>query len=385
MKKRLLLMLALLVSAASFSADSVSIVGGFVGWNGSNAVAMTESSTAGVFKLNYTFTSSTSLKFIINGNWFGNTTFPSGLATGTANGQDIPVPAGTYDITIDLSDSSYSFVVGIPAYPEIKLTGTASPISSTMSTTDGITYKVDSATLVAGNGKFTQTGSSNAWGLAVFPSGTATLGGANIPILNGTYNILFNKTTGAFTFTITPIGIVGSLTSWGSNPDIMMTSADGVNYTYSGLVVPANNNELKFRDNSGWGFNYGAVDNTPAYINGTGILNSNKNIFVPEGTYDVAFNRSTLAYTFTSTSFATKYFESTKFSVYPNPTVSNWTIESKNDISDIQISDANGKIVKSSKPSASNVNVDASTLETGIYFVKITSGTATETLKLIRN
>ncbi|MGK4569087.1 hypothetical protein [Flavobacterium sp. 3HN19-14] len=99
------------------------------------------------------------------------------------------------------------------------------------------------------------------WGSTVFPNGTGTSGGSNIQCIAGTYDVTFNSTTGAYTFTnavtFPSIGIIGTVL--GPNgfdgPDVDMTTFDGVNYTLANYNFQAG--ELKFRLDDSWASNWG--------------------------------------------------------------------------------------------------------------------------------
>jgi starch-binding outer membrane protein SusE/F len=393
MKKRLLLMLSLIVSATSFS-QTVGLVGGFQGWTNPTSVLMTTTDNNLYTITAYTFPA-TGLKFLVDQTWgkdYGSTTNPSGFPNGTGvvtGATNIEVPAGTWTVTFNLTTKEYTFVAAVSANPEIKLLGTASPSGSTMSTTDGISYKLDSVTLATGMGKFTQTASSNIWSDPAFPSGTATLAGNNIVIPGGTYNITFDKSNGKYSFTKTPVSLIGSFNGdgiGGFGADVPMTTTDAITYTLLNVVIPSGLNDMKFRDNNAWGVNYGASNNTPA-TTGTGVFNSGSNIFVPAGTYDVKFNRSTLVYNFLPAgTLAVNKFENENFSVSPNPTSNNWTITSgKNDITAVKIVDVTGKTVYTSGKATNNATIEASNLAKGMYFANISSATTTEIVKLIKN
>jgi len=73
-----------------------------------------------------------------------------------------------------------------------------------LTTTDGTTYTLLSQVLQAGGLKFRQnhewTPGSVDWGSAAFPSGIGVNGGANIPVVAGTYDITLNVLTGAYNF-----------------------------------------------------------------------------------------------------------------------------------------------------------------------------------------
>lgn len=71
-----------------------------------------------------------------------------------------------------------------------------------MNTTDNVTYTLQNFTFsVTGGLKFRQGGAwVNNWGATDFPSGVATLGGADITVSAGTYDLTFNIITGAYSF-----------------------------------------------------------------------------------------------------------------------------------------------------------------------------------------
>uniref|UniRef100_UPI004048FBBB T9SS type A sorting domain-containing protein n=1 Tax=Flavobacterium sp. TaxID=239 RepID=UPI004048FBBB len=90
------------------------------------------------------------------------------------------------------------------------------------------------------------------------------------------------------------IGIVGTITNWGSNPDIPMTTEDGINYSASNVMFMSNE-EMKFRQDQNWAVNWGATQ----FPSGTAVLGNPDNISVPAGSYDISFNFQTGAYSFT--------------------------------------------------------------------------------------
>lgn len=77
--------------------------------------------------------------------------------------------------------------------------------------------------------------------------------------------------------------------------------------------------------------------------------------------------------------------EPLKFSVYPNPTSGMVTITSEYNLDEIMVSDATGKLVYLSKGNNGTklLTLDLSALQSGIYFVTITSGMNRKTGKII--
>lgn len=142
------------------------------------------------------------------------------------------------------------------------------------------------------------------WGAADFPTGTGVQNGPNIPVPYGNYYVMFNCTTGAYTFQTTcgEISAIGEFNGWSDdykmyrdmiNVDhwmttISFTEADDSNA--DGII------EMKFRQNADWAVNWGAAD----FPTGVGVQNG-PNIPVPLGNYKITFNCATGEYVFTST------------------------------------------------------------------------------------
>jgi hypothetical protein len=98
------------------------------------------------------------------------------------------------------------------------------------------------------------------------------------------------------------VGLIGEFTAWSS--DYFMTRNPETPELFTAiLIVKASDDpngdgimEMKFRANSDWGTNWGAVD----FPSGIGLLNG-ANIPVPYGNYFVTFNCNTGAYNFQAT------------------------------------------------------------------------------------
>ncbi|MBR9914440.1 MAG: T9SS type A sorting domain-containing protein [Algicola sp.] len=76
--------------------------------------------------------------------------------------------------------------------------------------------------------------------------------------------------------------------------------------------------------------------------------------------------------------------ELNNMTVYPNPSENHWILNSNSILSSIEIYDVLGKQVLLINPSSTMVEIDASTLKTGLYFAKIRSANGGRTLKLIK-
>lgn len=74
-----------------------------------------------------------------------------------------------------------------------------------------------------------------------------------------------------------------------------------------------------------------------------------------------------------------------QFSAYPNPTENVWNIKSMNEaIKSIQVYDILGKEVLTMNPNANEAQIDASGLNTGLYFATVNSTIGSKTIKLIK-
>lgn len=84
----------------------------------------------------------------------------------------------------------------------------------------------------------------------------------------------------------------------------------------------------------------------------------------------------------------TEDFFAANFALYPNPASDVINIESKNKTAfeEIQLTDLNGRLVKRQNTGAvSEMQINTSDLNSGIYFLKIKSATGTGTTKIIKN
>lgn len=340
-------------------------------------------------------------QFDVEGELAGGTGFPTG--TFVDNTQFIPVTAGTYtSVTVNIETGEYSFVAA-PEFPLIGLIGSGTTGDDTgwgqdiyMTTSNGVAYKLSNQQLYSvntSNGnpgavKFRENNDwANSWGGVSFPNGPiAGEGGDIIVTADGTYNTYFNYTTKDYQFVKTGSmsltgDAVGGWSDGAGNPgpvDVhMMSTTDDENYTLTNIAVVAGG--CKFRQDNDWSTSYGGV----TFPTGSNV-SSNDNIVVTAdqaGNYDVTFKKSTKEYTFTP-SLATTSFAKSNFKVYPNPTNTNWNFTSAKDvISSIQIVDMLGKVVATS----TSTTVDASALTTGVYFAKVATATATETIKVVKN
>ncbi|HMI07541.1 MAG TPA: T9SS type A sorting domain-containing protein [Flavobacterium sp.] len=89
----------------------------------------------------------------------------------------------------------------------------------------------------------------------------------------------------------------------------------------------------------------------------------------------------------TADDLSTDSFFSSNFKVYPNPASSVLNVDAKTSaINEMQLTDLNGRIVKSIKANGvNNAQINISDLNAGVYFLKVTSNEGTGTTKVVKN
>ncbi len=246
------------------------------------------------------------VKFRANDDWainWGAGTFPTG--TGTQDGPNIPVPAGTWKVTFTASTGAYKFesaVTYASVANDLYLLGTFNNF-------EGDDYKFS---LVADNTwvlneillkpgmlfKFSEGPNfmGNNWGDNE-GDGKADLFGNNIvfsaPEGEAYYKVTFNDKTRLYTFDFIKfpsIGIIGSATPTGWDSDTDMTDKGNGDFEISMTLLDG---AVKFRANDSWDTNWGGSD-FPA---GTAVPGG-PDIMVTAGSYIITFNPTTLAYKF---------------------------------------------------------------------------------------
>lgn len=360
MKKITFLLFTIIIGFTAMS-QSIGIIGdALTGWT--DDIDMTTTDGVIYTLTDYTFTSG-GAKFRQDDAWtdsWGGTDFPMGNADASSN---IPVVAGTYTVTFNLTTLAYNFQSN-NTFPNIGLVGTAVNGDATddtnLFTSDGENYFIKVINLTDGNAHFRQGDTETVnWSDNVFPTGTGTQDGADIPVTANTYNVDFNITTGAYSFNFLDISLIGQFNGW--NDDADLTTTDGENYILNGFVLPdtaPDANELKFRQNHDWSTSWG---------DGGG------NIVLTADTYDITFTRSTGAYTFTSSTASIKDY-STLNGVMIYPTVTNTYFKSDKSVSAIKIFNITGSVAKTFTGNFSaGYSFNVSDLLPAMYFVIIDS------------
>ncbi|MEM6396328.1 MAG: hypothetical protein AAF741_08280 [Bacteroidota bacterium] len=243
-------------------------------------------------------------KFRVNGVWdiinWGATDFPAG--TGVSNGPNIPVTAGTYDVTFNPVTGEYNFgpegSYGGGGFASIGILGDATPTGWSEDTDmidygDG-TYRILIG-LTDGLVKFradNDFGVAN-WGGTSFPNGTADENGADIQVTAGLYWVTLNLNDLTYMFEPATLGIIGSATpgAWDTDTELPVNS---LNPNVFELDMTLTEGVAKFRINQTWDIiNWGGSD----FPSGIGVVGG-PDIPITAGDYTVRFNVLTYEYEF---------------------------------------------------------------------------------------
>lgn len=394
-----------------FANAQVSITGtGTGGWNQPGNLPLTSTDGVNWTASNFEIVGDANMKFSEAGTWettggYSSGTTAPGFPGGTVTingGSNIVGTLGFWNVTYNTVTKDYLFTPGVNPNPVIKINGGGLTAPVQMNTSNGIAYAKKSLFFAGGDVSFTQEGTSNQWG-GGFPDGPV-VNGATIPVPVGAFNTYFVMPTlvgpAEYIFEPVVVSMIGNFSGSGWGTDLDLQTTDNVHFTISNWTPVINGDwtdtemHLKFRDNHDWSTQYGCNaggngSNNLALIGTSqnGVDGGGGDIFIPWGpTYNVDFNRATGEWTFTDT-LSTATYSNTKFSVYPNPTNNSWTFSSKDNaqITSIQIVDVLGKVVTATAAASNQINVDASSLNAGVYFATVNSANATQTIKLVKN
>jgi hypothetical protein len=301
MIKKLFFMLLFALGVSNANAQSIGLIGAFNSWGGDVTLNTTDNVTYTLS--NFTLLANSELKFRQDGAWainWGAADWPSGV--GTQGGANILGLAGVYNVTFNITTGAYSFVAATVNYDVIGFNGGFNNFGATvpMGTLDGIAYVKLDYQFTANGVKFVRDSPvpPTTWGNTTFPSGTATVNGATIPLTPAFYNVDFNKNTLAYNFVAVPVSIVGDA-AIDFSTDIDMTTTDGINFTLLNQAL-IGGKHLKFRTNYSWSTNWGGT----AFPIGTGALAGSDILVDVSGTYNITFNRVSGDYVFTLLSSA---------------------------------------------------------------------------------
>lgn len=349
---------------------------------------------ADLWSLNVNLTNG-GVKFRADDDWannWGSSAWPKG--TGVASSSDnIPAQAGRYNIEFNSKTLEYNFRE-IKSYAVVGIIGDATlggVDTETAMTADPSREGVYTLRSKLKDGFVQFVTDDDRWASGDFPSGTAEIDGGDIPVTAGDYKITFNTITGGYNFEIVveydKVALVGRSGPFGDWPDdanqiyreaeLSKDPSDVNHWTLASVTLTdhslASDGGIKFRANTAWTINWGAVD----FPEGKGTQNG-PNIQCAPGTYKVDFRSDTGDYAFSEPNSTINYLSDAVISVFPNPTASYINIVVKeNDLkgkSQITLFDAAGKVAYNGEHNTTDVvRINASTLNNGKYIVRISN------------
>jgi hypothetical protein len=392
MKKIFTLSLLAMVSFFSNAQDVMGIVGQFTGWGANPDIVMTSSDGVQWDATAVVITEDGGVKFRLNSDWGTNwgTTDQPGFPSGTAQPNNATTPdpsnilaiAGTYDVSFNTATLAYSFTPVQTSYDEIGFTGGFNGYSATVpfATQDGVQYFKSDFFFSHPGAAIKNETTNQLLGATGFPIGVAAVGGPEIPVTVGYYNLGYDKSTNAYGFQQVSVGIIGDAvptTGWSEDVDMISTDGGITHYLYNFTI---NDGLIKFRANNSWGTNWGGSAVFPqdtAYLGGSDIA-------AVEGTYDtISFNRFTGEFCFgcsVASGLGIKELAQLNATAYPVPAQDLVTFVADFAEFNVTIQDLTGKTVMVSQAAT----VDLSALNAGTYIYVLRSGTKVATGKLIK-
>ncbi len=122
-------------------------------------------------------------------------------------------------------------------------------------------------------------------------------------------------------------------------------------------------------------------------VNGNGIdarAALTQFLITPSGTIQLAFVDN--IYFHKNTTLSNNEFKTAKFSVYPNPSSSNWTISASVEMTSVKVYNTLGKLVLEQEINADHATISSEALPTGVYFAQLENDAkSTKTIRLIKN
>ena len=369
----------------------VSIVGtGVNGWPEDQITPeITLSTIDGIsYTINNLVVSNGEVKFRKDLSWtvnWGDSTFPIGM--GILNGPNIPTAAGTYDVTFNISNATYTFIPSPNVFPSIGIWGPAVDSQNgyagadvDMTTTDGIIYTLSGFYFSSGNAYFRQDNATNlVWGSTSYPTGTAVLNGPSLFIPGGEHFVTFNRITGEYSFSFPSVGVLGTALNGFEVADTDLSTSDGFTYLIDDLSL--NIGEVKFRKDNSWTTNWGAS----AFPSGTGVQDGVNIPVAFAGNYSITFDRLSGQYNFYLLLGIEEHLGKSGLVVAPNPTNDQWHFVSDHGkITSFELFDSSGKKIQMSKPNELDLVVDGRQLAKGLYFATIAIGSFSKSIKLLK-
>lgn len=85
-----------------------------------------------------------------------------------------------------------------------------------------------------------------------------------------------------------------------------------------------------------------------------------------------------------NTILSTPDFDASAISTFPNPVLNDWTINSRESITQVTVFDILGKTVMNVQPNKTNVVLNMAELQSGMYMAKVSTALGSKTIKLMK-
>jgi starch-binding outer membrane protein SusE/F len=315
-------------------------------------------------------------------NWGGND-FPAD--TGILLGPDINAIAGNYLVRFNTETFYYNFLI-IGSYSTVGIIGDATPggfDNATPFDRDPVDSTLWTKRMILTNGEAQFMGNNSfdiLWGSGNFPTGTALLGGATIPVEAGEYIITFNSTTGDYEFkkivVYASIGLAGdangNVDGWNNDVDMTKDANDEQFWFINSITLTEG--KCKFRVDDAWTVNWG-LNQWPS---GIGVQNGMDIPSVP-GTYRVTLRSDTGEYAFTAPSSTVNLLEAGQVEFAPNPVrdILNVTVraqEMQGEARAIVFNHLGQRVMEQNLLLNGTAQLNLAGLQAGHYFVHLTNG-----------
>lgn len=155
----------------------------------------------------------------------------------------------------------------------------------------------------------------------------------------------------------------------GTLSPFMLTSTDDVTYSIT-LNITTGDHMFKF---------FRVIDGVPSWDNGEWTGDPNREITVDTiaGSFDFIWAEKPAGIFGQPNEFT--------YNMYPNPVLTVLNIDNTSDVSQIDVYDATGRMVRTIEVTTAQVTIDVADLQTGVYIVNVTNNKGTQSSKFVKN
>lgn len=191
----------------------------------------------------------------------------------------------------------------------------------------------------------------------------------------GPHNITFSVDMSGYTNMFTTVYISGQFNGWDGSSNPLTDMGSGI----WSVTLPLNESVTEFKFQvDGWNDQEFFVDGDIGTVTNGGFTNRFVNVLGDQSiSYVWAAAGSTLS--------TNEVVAQANFTAYPNPTNDTWNVITNTTINSIQVYDIAGRQVLAVSPKTSQVSIDGSSLQRGVYFANIQSDKGQNSIKLVKN